>query len=233
MKKWSKYIVITLIMVLVVLSISKSTDGKESIMSCFKKSQAEFIRMDIEGSAEFFSDEDVETILKTMLKSSEIKGDYKVFTDDMTHLVLKNNNFEVHIKGRQLQDKKAVYVSFMLSHNSTFENINNIWRTISEAFAVYNVEPSFSTLIQGKYNKKFSITQMKKIGEKVFFENGAEVIGKIDDGKVVSLYGYMPGLGNNIDVSRKKVNLNVALRYSEVNCCTYIWIGNPIITLEY
>ncbi|EYE89883.1 hypothetical protein Q428_00650 [Fervidicella metallireducens AeB] len=233
MKKWSKYIIITLIILIVTLSISKSTDGKETMMSCFKKSQAEFIRMDIEGSAEFFSDEDMETILKTMFKSSEIKGEYKIFTDDMTHLVLKNNNFEAHIKGRQLQDKKGVYVSFMLSHNSTIENINNIWRTISEAFAIYNVEPSFSTLIQGKYNKRFSISEMKGIGEKIFMQNSGNVIGKIDDGKVVSLYGYIPGLGNSIDVSRKKVNLNVALRYSEVNCCTYIWIGNPIITLEY
>jgi hypothetical protein len=60
----------------------------------------------------------------------------------------------------------------------------------------------------------------------------AEVEG-IRDGSLISLSAYSPLLKDSIKVRGKRVNINLAARYSAFEDKTYIWLASPVITTEY
>ena len=50
---------------------------------------------------------------------------------------------------------------------------------------------------------------------------------------ITSYTVFTPYIDNYIFFFRKRVNLNLAIRYNEYENRTYIWIGTPIITTGY
>ena len=61
----------------------------------------------------------------------------------------------------------------------------------------------------------------------------AQVIDKLQTQHFASYTGFSPGIINRIQVGDQKINLNMAMRYSQYDNRTYITIGSPIITREY
>lgn len=60
--------------------------------------------------------------------------------------------------------------------------------------------------------------------------------GMIDEGKYsnfVSYTGYTPLISDYLEVSGKRINFNMAMRYSPYDNRTYVTIGSPVITREY
>lgn len=204
------------------------------LKSCFDMSGAEFISMDIEGTGKIKTADTCIEAVEKMFDASELIGKYEINEDlDSATLKLVNKNIHVVIKTKKMQSEKLIYASVILSQYDDNVNITNIRRTISKAFSIYNVKPSFSSLIQGKYNQVLTIPQMKEKAAEVFRTKGASFVEGVDDGNMVSISGYIRGLGDKISYMGKLINLNMALRYSRTDGCTYIWVGSPIILLEY
>lgn len=233
MKKWSAFAVLIFI-ILVLYLFTNRAYGMSQLISCFEESGADFVKMDIEGYGKINTEDNLNDVVVKMFKSSSLKGEYSIIrNEDATLLTLNSKDFEVTIKAKKIPDENLIYASFLYSHNDNNENINNIRRTISKAFKAYNAKPSFSSLIYGKYNSELSVEQMKEVGKEIFFKSGARLIDGVDDGKMVSIYGYLPNLKDKVKTMNDYVNLNIGLRYSKANSYTYILIGSPIITAEY
>ncbi|MDF2674258.1 MAG: hypothetical protein K0R09_2526 [Clostridiales bacterium] len=223
-----------LLCILFVYMISRGYYDSSALKSCFDKAGAEFIRMDVEGTGKIETNDICKSVAEKLFIALELTGKYEI-EEKSDSATLKIDNGEVHVvvKTKKMQSENLVYASVILSQYNDDVNITNIRRSISKAFSIYSVKPSFSSLIQGKYYGALSISQMKEKAAKVFSVNRSSFVEGVDDGNMVSVSGYISGIGDRISYMGKWVNINTALRYSRTDGCTYIWVGSPIILLEY
>lgn len=233
-KSWAKLFIFISILYITIYPLNMIAFGMSDITEIFSKSQAQFVRMDITGQSKFKDNSGAESAALNLFKSSGIGGKYTITKGkEIVELKAKANDMDICIRTRKSSDENLVYASFLISQYSDTRNINNIRRTVLNAFKFYAVMPSFSSLIQGKYDGRLTISDMKKKASDIFSKSGAEFINGISDERLVSIYGLMPGMSDSVKVEGRDVNLNVALRYSSVSGCTYIWIANPVIAVEY
>jgi hypothetical protein len=232
MRKWRRISLISF--VLFTIYFSSVAFGMSPMLNTFEETEAEFVKMEIEGSAKIKTEENLKDIVTKLYDGSELGGSYNIsLNENEAILIHKDNNKEVKIRAKVAENDKIIYISFLLSHYSQDENIINIRRTVSKSFAQYSVKPSFSSLIVGKYDKEMNMEEMNERADKVFKASGARYIDGIADGKLLSVYGYVPGIQDKVKTMNSYVNLNMAMRYSRADSCTYIWIGSPIIVDEY
>lgn len=88
----------------------------------------------------------------------------------------------------------------------------------------------------GTFPNKMNTDIMKEVINKTFYSADGQVIEGMEEteyGGMVSLTGYSEKLQNNIQLAGDQINLNVAMRYSNYDDKTYIWIGTPLIATEY
>lgn len=223
-----------LIGVLCIYFIGRGSYNPSIIKSSFDKTGAEFMRMDIEGTGKIETYDTPAIAAKKLFNVFKVPSVFEIDEKlDSAILKIEKGNILIVIKTKKMQSKNLIYASVMYSQYDEDVNITNIRRSISKAFSIYNVKPSFSSLIQGKYNGVLTISQMKKRAGSIFSSNRASFVEGVDDGNMVSFSGYISGLGDRISYMGKWVNLNTALRYSRTDGCTYIWVGSPIILLEY
>lgn len=234
MKRWLLLLGI-LLMGVVLNSYGVTFENEKDIYSYFESTGAEFIKLDVEAHCNVSAGEGEEEVAERLFSALGYSGSFNIARENsVTQLSSRQGNLEVNIKTRRLESENLTYVSIMLSQYSIDRNINNSIRgTISRAFDIYKAKPSFSSLISGKYNNKLSIPQMKERASSIFKSSGGSFVNGIDEGNLVSISGYVRGISERIKMDDDFINLNVALRYSENNGCTYIWIGSPIISVEY
>jgi hypothetical protein len=177
-----------------------------------------------------------EDVAKKLYLRSGFNGDYTICQEeDMFYLKDIRENMEFDIKTKKVSNDNTIYASMELSQYNGVMNIINIRRAFFEAFSSYGVKPFFSSLIQGKYKEKLSLKQMKEKASNLFEMSNATYVDGMWDDRLVSLCGVVSDVEEKERYvnSDKYVNFNIALRSSETNGCTYIWIGSPIIKDEY
>ncbi len=93
--------------------------------------------------------------------------------------------------------------------------------------------PVINTCLVGYFDDKLSISEQRKIIEKLFYVLDAKVTEKIETDSFTSVAGYSPLISNHLLVNGNKINVQMAVRYQRYNHGTYVMIGCPVITQEY
>lgn len=112
-------------------------------------------------------------------------------------------------------------------------DISGIIDKIEDVFKKFNKVVETTTCITGTLDGKIKEDLIKKdvINFKKRFK--LNIVEEYVDNEIISYTGYTPLIDSFIFSGTKKVNLNLALRYNELENKTYIWIGTPIITTGY
>ena len=87
--------------------------------------------------------------------------------------------------------------------------------------------------IIGYYDGFLGNKQLKEKINNLFNTIGAREIEGIEESDLISITGYTPEISEYISYCGKKVNINIATRFNSYENRTYIWIGTPLIVLEY
>lgn len=231
MKKWG---IIMLIFMFAFIDFNNKVYGVSPVENCFKSAGAQIVYSYAEGKAVIKTDDKPFDVVKKIFTLSGQKGEYSIRqNENIAELVSDNGIINIKISAAQVDDKKAVYVCFTLSQQGSIMNINNIRRTIYYVFSIYGKKPSFCSLILGKYKGIMTSEKMKEIALKILKTNNADFINEIEDRNLVSFCGYIPDINEKADAAGTPVNINIALRNSRKEGCTYIWIGSPVINAEY
>ncbi|HWI54458.1 MAG TPA: YwmB family TATA-box binding protein [Desulfobacteria bacterium] len=94
-------------------------------------------------------------------------------------------------------------------------------------------ETNKSIVITGCLNRKLSPletnTVVRKMAEKTKLQN----METTTDRGMVSISGYSPNVRNRLTLDSKWVNINMALRYNSLEKRTMVYIGSPVISIEY
>ncbi|SKA75801.1 TATA-box binding [Caloramator quimbayensis] len=232
MKKWG--ILFLILISIIFLNYNNDVYGISPIEKTFKLTGAEFMVLNVEGKGIIKTSDKPFEIVKKIFDFTKESKEYTIKQEkDFAELSYLKEDYDIKIIARKIEDENKVYVCFELSQYEGIMNINNIRRTINSAFSIYEIKPSFCTFIQGKYNENMTNEKMKEKALKAIVESGSRLIDNIEDRSLVSFYGYNPYLKDRVLVNSEPININVALRYSATEGCTYIWIGNPVINAEY
>lgn len=230
-------ILILLVDLMCVAALYSRVKDSSMLIKCFNDTGAEFQRCDVEGKSEMKTVETPKAVAKRLFTNLGMTKaeDIPIIKEDGEMIILsfKKDNFNVEIKTRKMMSKNSIYASVKLSQFTPGMNITNIRRSISKSFSYYKAKPSFSSLVQGKFRGILSIGQMKEKVASIYKRRFASNLEGIENTNMISYSGYINGIRDKVSYMGKWVNLNTALRYSKADGCTYIWIGSPIILLEY
>ena len=205
-----------------------------SLNSCFISSGASLIKYETEGSAILKTDDTPEMAAFKMLKSfGSSAATAGCWNEGMYIVNISDSQTSITIKTKKINNKKEIYASMSVSQYNGSMNINNVWNMIGEAFLQYNAKPSYLSLISGKYDFRHSKDEMNRKIEEIFYNNNIRAVDKMSEKNMTSVCGYMDNINSYILDNNQKINVNIALRYSETYGCTYITIGSPVISAEY
>lgn len=113
------------------------------------------------------------------------------------------------------------------------EELPHMERKISELVAKQMEGVRTTCCIVGSYAESVPEDSMEAIiGSILQSADALEVERAVHDG-FKSVSAYTPRISHHVEIRGQKVNLNIAMRYNSFEGRTYIWLGSPVISLEY
>jgi hypothetical protein len=95
------------------------------------------------------------------------------------------------------------------------------------------IKAKISSCVIGVYEGKLTENEMRsKIADAMNSVKAKEVEGLSEDA-LNSISAFSGNINNFVLSNNKKVNMQIAMRYSSYDDKTYIWIGSPLINVEY
>jgi hypothetical protein len=225
-----KKIILVVILIFCLGVYSSDNSGILRVSNALINTDARIDKTNIEGRGKILSKEKLTDIAAKIYRASGRRAVYKISKEEATINLTSNDLF---ITVTKLPEENLFYVSFLVSQHNGRSNINNMRRSILEGFSVYSVKPSIYYLIIGKYPYKLTTTEMFCKAKIILKSSGAQFINSIKDRNLISVIGLLPQFKEKIKIKDNITNLNIALRYNNLDKSTYIWIGCPIITVEY
>lgn len=125
----------------------------------------------------------------------------------------------------------SIYVN--IKCGTDVEAIQRLRENGRRILTAYGLQPRVYCNIIGFFNKNMKIPQMQKSAIRIISMVRARKVEEMKDNGLISLSAYSPVISDHVQVNGKKVNLNIALRYNSLENRTYIWLGTPVITIEY
>lgn len=104
---------------------------------------------------------------------------------------------------------------------------------LEEFFNTIGVNVTITVTLVGSLEGQLEPSDMRSICNGVLKHIQARTVEGLYQKGFISLSGYSPALGKGIMSGGRPVNIQVALRYNSYKGRTYIWVGTPIINVEY
>ncbi|WP_432662600.1 YwmB family TATA-box binding protein [Wukongibacter baidiensis] len=102
-------------------------------------------------------------------------------------------------------------------------------REILKSYGKVNLNINLAAYYDGVIDNR----NLKKTIDRAFKEIDANEVEGIENDDLISITGYTPALEESLSYCGKKVNINMAARYNSYEDKTYIFIGTPLIVVEY
>lgn len=219
------------------------------IIGAFRNTGAGFKNMDIRGWAQlnnrYSSKDELQNVINQVvtglhadikkIKTSEQDNDNFIsviksgWLDRQTYLTVITQTMRE--SGRGQNGETYLIVGF--SHFGAPENYRLLRNKMVGVFTPVKAEAHFSTIISGIMPKKIDAAEMQNLTKKVMEKAGAKIVENYADARMTSVSGFSPEIADRLTLGRKRVNINMAVRYDSVDKNTYVYIGSPIITTEY
>ncbi|MBZ4663914.1 MAG: hypothetical protein JG776_1629 [Caloramator sp.] len=229
MKKWFCLLLI-LIIILFTFWNYQNKIYADIIDACYEAG-GETINIQLEGSSFLSGYNDKYLLSKELISGFDVISYDYIQTEEEFLLNAIMSSGYITVRLRDVEDK--IYASLTVSQNAHNVNINNIKQTIFINFIKHRAIPKFSILVVGKFSGKLTKAEMKEKAVEILKRKRAIFVDGIENENLVSVSAFLPTLEERKKCEDKYINLNIALRYSDLNKCTYIWIGSPLIFEEY
>lgn len=102
-----------------------------------------------------------------------------------------------------------------------------------KALKALGKEPQLASIFTGVVAGNMSLKEQENLIDNVFARVKAEKLEGVSEENLVSWSGYTDQIEESISIGEKKININVASRYHNIDDYTYVIVGSPIISMEY
>ncbi|MDP4180045.1 MAG: YwmB family TATA-box binding protein [Bacillota bacterium] len=224
----------------------KSQVAGDILTKSFKAAGADFVKSELYFQGRV-NDNDIGNINKFVGNISEKLG----INENKVHIIDKSASAKEHkleindtIKtGKNLNLKIQLsendsrpgesFISADVVENLSCEGLGAMIQKIMPVFYGIKADPKVTACITGTFNGKKDFEYLNSICVKTLKEVNAVKVEGINDGKLISISAYSSMIDDSIEVNRKKINLNLAMRYNNIDNKTYFWLATPIISTEY
>jgi len=177
----------------------------------------------------------VETLWGEVITYYNMRGNNPIISFDKEGLEKEerqtdNGKIFVDFTKTDRKDSCALYVNINTTDNSI--NLQNsmvdLEKNINDLGLKYEVTLSIKGSKLGRLNNE-DISNIKNM---LLTKCNANFVSEYTDKYLYTLTAFSKDLGRFVRIGGKKVNLNIAIRYSETENKTYIYLATPIIRME-
>ncbi len=132
------------------------------------------------------------------------------------------------------QYEKSPLTYLVISMTSRdMSKLTEMMSKVQEVIRSLGGESKITTCVTGTFNGKLNEAAQDEVLYKISESLKIENTEKTYDDCITGLVGYSPMLSEGIKILDKIYNINIALRYNSEEDKTYIWMGTPVISIEY
>lgn len=250
--KTRKKAVIILGVILIMLSgiickdASYASRNEEPIMTCFEASEAKLEGSMLSGWVSvdntFMDKQELNSKLdmiisglefdkdrsKKIIEASEgmFKATLTSFKDSVVYTIIIES-----MRNEDMSEKS--YCVFTAKYDVSNYRMMEDKVLAEKTFTEEELPIKLDILMTGSYKGKVTKNQSESIINKLLKSIAAHKVESMEDEEVMSVSSYSSRINNYINSKGRKINLQIAMRYSEYDNKTYLWIGSPIIPFEY
>jgi len=156
----------------------------------------------------------------------------------------KTVNYKTYQKQVKIEarDQKGLKYDIIITNNEETHVVINIYNNqhfldtqdyidkLEDYFHSIKALPRISATLVGTFDGRLDGKERKSIINSLVAKIDGRVTQAMEDERLISIAGY----SNNLDtVPMGNINFQIASRYNAYKGKTYLWIGTPLITIEY
>lgn len=120
------------------------------------------------------------------------------------------------------------WISVYVTQDLTANGLEETTEKVGAVFKKFGIKPRINTCITGSFEGKLSHKDIEEICRLVFGKTKAQNVAGIRNGNLISVSAYSPYMYDNyINLNEKGANINLAVRYNQLEDKTYIWLATP------
>jgi hypothetical protein len=168
---------------------------------------------------------------KSTIKISKENND--IVNKEILNARTGSRYYSIAIESIKTENGGETYAVMDVYIDNSYAGLSAERQKLSNYFAAQNIKPKISSCITGVYDAKLTENDMRaKISDAMTSIKAKEVEGLNNDG-LTSISAFSGNINSFVLSDNKKVNIQIAMRYSSYDNKTYIWIGSPLIPIEY
>lgn len=236
-----------LILILFAIITQSSTGGHNytAIIDSFNSTGLELEEIRISGWAileEYYGGED------ELKKLADSVCEYMEIQSGETEVNKDGDNKKVVVKGERGEESiylavESIYNAISKSYQSIIcvditqcadlLNINNTGNRLLKDLYKYSGNPRLNICITGYMEGMIEQGTRDGVIRSLIDTLGVKDVESVEDDNLISICGYTRSIKDFIKPGNKRVNINIASRYSPYDDRTYFWLGTPVLNIEY
>jgi hypothetical protein len=146
---------------------------------------------------------------------------------------MDNKHYNLSVESIKTEKGWESYVIIDVSIDNNSLELVSERQKLEQYFELKSIHPKISSCVIGVYDGRLTEADMRsKIADAMTSVKAKEVEG-LQNNEIQSISAFSGNINNFVLSNNKKVNMQIAMRYSTYDDKTYIWIGSPLIHVEY
>lgn len=144
------------------------------------------------------------------------------------------NQMVLSLQSYKLPSGEESYLITNFYNEDENTDIDSIYEKADDCFKRLNVDkPQISVIITGHYDGQLAEKDMGQIMSSIMSYLDASYHKNEMYDNLLTATGYSKKISEYIQLGSEKINIDLAMRYSEGDGKTYLWLGSPVITTDY
>ncbi|CAH2211858.1 YwmB family TATA-box binding protein [Tepidibacter aestuarii] len=227
----------------------KDKKDYELIIDSFEKTNSTFDNYNINGHAmmdnKFLSFEEMDKIVDELVTKFDIdkqnieytrseQTDFRqIYVYDKNRQNKAERGISIIIDSERCQSMEQTHIIVDINTNQVYKGIVEDYIKLKNNLKKYSKDIDIYSCISGFFEGKIDEKCYNNIVDNILSNLDAQKKDEIQDVNILSTTGYTKKLSDCIKYGEDKINVNASIRYSEYDDKTFIYIGTPLITLEY
>ena len=239
-------IILILAFIFIRRELADASKSSEALLLCFKASKAKIEESALSGWASidrsFISEQELSSRLDMIIKGFGLDENNTKKTieigKDMNKVTLRctkgSGDYAIVIESMRNDDKsEETYCSFRANYKGIYDNIMKDKAYAEKVLKNAKLPIKLDMLIWGSYKGKITKRQGETLVERLLNNIQAHKVESIENQTLISISAYSSRVTDYINSKGEKINVQIAMRYSEYDDKTHLWLGSPVIPLEY
>lgn len=144
-----------------------------------------------------------------------------------------NKHYNIAVESIKTEKGGETYTIMDIFIDSSSIELTSERQKLEQYFSGRSKRPEISSCVIGVYNGKLDEGEMQTKVKDALSSVKAKQVEALNTKDISSISAFSGNINNFILSNNKKINMQIATRYSSYDDKTYIWIGSPLIHVEY